>query len=85
MIAIVATQDNAIGTANELAMVQRAHAQTVEVQASHFVMISKPEAVLSVIELAAGQRQPRASGVTPKPGDGFLMSSGTSRDYTSKS
>jgi len=54
--AIVATQDNAIGTANELAMAQRAHAQTVEVQASHFVMISQPEAVVSVIESAAGQR-----------------------------
>ena len=56
MIAIVATQDNAIGTANELAMAQRAHAQTVEVTASHFVMISKPQAVVSVIELAVGQR-----------------------------
>ena len=47
---------DAIGTANELAMAQRAHAQTVEVQASHFVMISQPEAVVSVIESAAGQR-----------------------------
>ena len=54
--AIVATQDNAIGTANELAMAQRADAQTVEVQASHFVMISQPEAVVSVIESAAGQQ-----------------------------
>jgi pimeloyl-ACP methyl ester carboxylesterase len=53
--AIVATQDNAIGTANELVMAQRAHAQTVEIQASHFVMISQPEAVVNVIESAAGQ------------------------------
>ena len=47
----------AIATANELAMAQRAaHAQTVEVQASHLVMISQPEAVVSVIESAAAQR-----------------------------
>ena len=54
--AIVATQDNTIGTANELATAQRAHARTVEVQASQFVMISKPEAVVRVIESAVGQR-----------------------------
>jgi len=53
--AIVATEDNAIGTANERVMAQRANAQVVEVQASHFVMISHPEAVVSVIE-SAGQR-----------------------------
>jgi len=54
--AIVATQDNAIGTANERVMAERAHAQTIEVEASHFVMISHPEAVVSVIESAAAQR-----------------------------
>ena len=54
--AIVATEDNAIGVANERVMAQRAHAQTVEVQASHFVMISQHEAVVSVIESASGQR-----------------------------
>jgi pimeloyl-ACP methyl ester carboxylesterase len=54
--AIVATEDNAIGVANERVMAQRAHAQTVEVRASHFLMISQPEAVVSVIESAAGQR-----------------------------
>jgi pimeloyl-ACP methyl ester carboxylesterase len=53
--AIVATEDHAIGAANERVMAQRAHAQTVEVQASHFVMISQPSAVVSLIESAAAQ------------------------------
>ena len=54
--AIIATEDNAIGAANELVMAQRAHAQTVEVRASHFVMISRPGAVVRLIESAAAQR-----------------------------
>src|SRR5215831_3590545 len=54
--AIVATEDNAIGTANERAMAQRAQAQTVEVRASHFVMVSQPEAVVRLIKSAAAQR-----------------------------
>jgi pimeloyl-ACP methyl ester carboxylesterase len=54
--AIIATEDNAIGAANERVMAQRAHAQMVEVQASHFVMISQPRAVVSLIESAATQR-----------------------------
>ena len=54
--AIVPTADNAIGTANELFMAQRANAKTVQVQgASHFVLMSQPKAVVSVIESAAGQ------------------------------
>jgi len=53
--AIVATEDNAIGTANLRVMAERAHARTVEVEASHFLMISEPEAVVSVIESAAGR------------------------------
>jgi pimeloyl-ACP methyl ester carboxylesterase len=54
--AIVPTADNAIGTANELFMAQRANAQTVQLQgASHFVLMSQPKAVVSVIEAAAGQ------------------------------
>ena len=54
--AIVATEDNAIGVANERVMAQRAHAHTVEVRASHFVMISRPGAVVRLIESAAAQR-----------------------------
>jgi len=54
--AIVSTEDNAIGAANELVMAQRAHAQTVEVRASHFVMISQSRAVVKLIESAAAQR-----------------------------
>ena len=54
--AVIATEDNAIGTANELVMAQRAHAQTVEVGASHFVMISQPRAVVKLIESAAARR-----------------------------
>jgi pimeloyl-ACP methyl ester carboxylesterase len=54
--AIIATEDNAIGAANERVMAQRAHAQMVEVQASHFVMISQPRAVVSLIKSAATQR-----------------------------
>jgi len=53
--AIVATEDNAIGSANLRVMAERAHSHTVEVEASHFVMISEPEAVVSVIESAAGR------------------------------
>jgi pimeloyl-ACP methyl ester carboxylesterase len=54
--AIVATEDNAIGAANERMMAQRAHAQTVEVDASHMVMVSHPDAVVSLIDSAAGKR-----------------------------
>jgi len=54
--AIVPTQDNAIGTANALVMAQRANAQTVQLQgASHFVLMSQPKTVASVIEAAAGR------------------------------
>jgi pimeloyl-ACP methyl ester carboxylesterase len=54
--AIVSTQDNAIGVANERVMARRAQAKTVEVQASHFVIMSQPDAVVSLIESAAAQR-----------------------------
>jgi pimeloyl-ACP methyl ester carboxylesterase len=54
--AIVSTQDNAIGVANERVMARRAQAKTVEVQASHFVIMSEPDAVVSLIESAAAQR-----------------------------
>jgi len=54
--AIVPTADNAIGTANELFMAQRANAKTVKVQgATHFVLMSQPKTVASVIEAAAGR------------------------------
>jgi len=54
--AIVATEDNAIGVANERFMARRAHAHTLEVRASHFVMISRPDAVVRLIESAAAHR-----------------------------
>ena len=54
--AIVSTEDNAVGTANERYMAQRAHAQTTEIDASHLVMISHPDAVVEVIESAAAVR-----------------------------
>ena len=54
--AIVATEDNAIGVANERVMAKRAHAKTVEVRATHFVMISRAGAVVRLIESAAAQR-----------------------------
>ncbi len=50
---IVPTEDHAIGAANERVMAQRAHAQTIEVKASHLVMLSHPEAVVRLIESAA--------------------------------
>jgi hypothetical protein len=37
-------------------MAQRVHAKTVEVRASHFVMISRPRPVVRLIESAAAQR-----------------------------
>ena len=55
--ALVATEDNAIGVANERVMAQRAaRKHTVEVRASHFVMISRPGAVVRLIESAAAHR-----------------------------
>jgi pimeloyl-ACP methyl ester carboxylesterase len=54
--AIVATHDNAVGAENERFMAQRAHAQTTEIDASHLVMISHPDAVVKVIESAASGR-----------------------------
>jgi pimeloyl-ACP methyl ester carboxylesterase len=51
--ALVATADNAIGTANVRFMAQRAHATIVEVNASHVAMISKPGVVADLIRTAA--------------------------------
>ena len=56
LFAIVATEDNAIGVANERVMAQRAHAKSIEVRASHFVLISRPRPVVRLIESAAAQR-----------------------------
>ncbi|MBV9322781.1 MAG: alpha/beta hydrolase [Chloroflexi bacterium] len=50
--ALVANQDHAIGTANELAMAQHAGATTVRVDGSHVVMISHPDAVVDLIQTA---------------------------------
>ncbi len=52
--ALVATEDNAIGTANVRAMAQHAGAQIVEVKASHAVLVSQPNAVVRLIHTAAG-------------------------------
>ena len=51
--ALVATQDNAIGTANVRAMAQHAHAHIVEVAGSHAVLLSRPDAVVRLIRAAA--------------------------------
>jgi pimeloyl-ACP methyl ester carboxylesterase len=51
--ALVATQDNTIGTANTRAMAQRAApSRTVEVNASHAVLLSQPQAVVDLIDKA---------------------------------
>jgi pimeloyl-ACP methyl ester carboxylesterase len=52
--ALVATEDNAIGTPNLRAMAQHAGAHIVEVKASHVVMLSQPNAVVRLIHTAAG-------------------------------
>jgi pimeloyl-ACP methyl ester carboxylesterase len=53
---VVATEDKTIGTANVRFMAQRACAagNIVEVNASHVVMVSQPQAVTDVILTAAG-------------------------------
>ena len=51
--ALIPTRDNAIGTANLRAMARHAGAQTVEVAASHSVMLSEPDAVVRLIRTAA--------------------------------
>ncbi|MGH2355520.1 MAG: alpha/beta fold hydrolase [Chloroflexota bacterium] len=50
---MVATQDNTIGTANVRFMAERACDTPVEVDASHVVMISQPDAVADLIVTAA--------------------------------
>jgi pimeloyl-ACP methyl ester carboxylesterase len=51
--AVVATRDNAIGTANVHDMAEHAGAHIVNVEGSHVVMISHPDAVVRVIRTAA--------------------------------
>jgi len=49
----VATHDNTIGTANTRFMAQRAApSRTVEIDASHAVLVSHPEAVMDLIHKA---------------------------------
>ena len=50
---LVAKNDKAINPELERMMAKRANATTVEVDASHVPMISKPEAVIKIIEQAA--------------------------------
>jgi pimeloyl-ACP methyl ester carboxylesterase len=51
--ALVATQDNTIGTANTRFQAQRAApSHTVEIDASHAVLVSHPEAVVELIDQA---------------------------------
>src|SRR5438105_8827121 len=52
--ALVATEDNAICTANVRAMAQHAGARIVEVKASHAVLVSQPSAVVRLVHTAAG-------------------------------
>jgi pimeloyl-ACP methyl ester carboxylesterase len=51
---LVGTIDNAIPPFAQLFMAQRAHSTIVQVRASHLVMISHPEAVVDLINQAAG-------------------------------
>jgi pimeloyl-ACP methyl ester carboxylesterase len=51
---LVATQDHVLPAATERFMAERAHAHTVEVDASHVAMISHPRAVTRLILDAAG-------------------------------
>jgi hypothetical protein len=49
---VVATGDLTIGTDLVRQMAQRAGAQTVELEGSHVIMISRPDAVTEVIRTA---------------------------------
>jgi pimeloyl-ACP methyl ester carboxylesterase len=51
---LVGTIDNAIPPFAQLFMAQRAHATIVQIRGSHLVMISHPEAVVDLINQAAG-------------------------------
>lgn len=51
--ALVTRQDHAISPDLQRFMTTRAHARTTEVDASHAVMLSRPEAVTKIIEQAA--------------------------------
>jgi len=50
---LVATEDNAIGTANVRAMAEHAGARIVSIKASHAVLVSQPDAVVGLIHTAA--------------------------------
>jgi pimeloyl-ACP methyl ester carboxylesterase len=50
----IATADNTIGTENLRFMAQRAGSVTVDVDGSHVIMISQPEAVADLIRTAVG-------------------------------
>jgi hypothetical protein len=50
--AVVATGDKAVGTDVSRAHAERAGAQITEVEGSHVIMISQPDAVVAVIEAA---------------------------------
>jgi pimeloyl-ACP methyl ester carboxylesterase len=56
--ALVATQDNVIGTANVRFMAERAGATIVEVEASHAVHVSRPAEVADLIRTAAAAVAP---------------------------
>jgi pimeloyl-ACP methyl ester carboxylesterase len=64
--ALVATHDNTIGTANTRFMAQRAApSRTVEVAASHAVMLSHPDAVVDLIRKAVRTISPAPIGRNP--------------------
>jgi pimeloyl-ACP methyl ester carboxylesterase len=52
--ALIATADKTIGVTGERLMAERAGAITVEVDASHVVMMSQPQAVVDIIRSALG-------------------------------
>ena len=64
--AVVATGDLAVGTDLARSMAQRAGARIVELEGSHVIMISRPEAVLEVIDTALEAVAPAAAGL-PAP------------------
>jgi pimeloyl-ACP methyl ester carboxylesterase len=53
--AVIGTQDRIITPGSQRQMAGNAHATVVEIDASHVSMISKPDAIVEVIETAAAQ------------------------------
>jgi pimeloyl-ACP methyl ester carboxylesterase len=61
--AVIATADNAIHPDAERHMAQRAGAETIEVDASHSIALSQPEAVADLIQTAVDRTSATAAAV----------------------